>query len=161
MTNVREELASLIGSCFRGVWGAVHIEHQRVVDEPAIAVWLAFEGQPLRGFKGASNGEGILMINEAPRPQDMGEAGEVIIRDLTGRSPFARAVGKPVLAIWELSSTQTEITSGFRFDFGGIVKPIILNWGDEILIRMSLPADLGEDEITEALLAGTGGSPRA
>lgn len=160
MVNVRDELTALIGSRLSAVWGAIYVERQQIVDEPALALWLQFDGQPLRGFKGAPDGEALLVIEEPPRPQDMGEAGEVIIRDLTARSAFARAAGSPLLGIWKLGSPGSRSPWGFRFDFGGLVKPMILNWGDQILVRLALPPDVRDDGVTEEPLINPRTAPR-
>jgi hypothetical protein len=38
---------------------------------------------------------------------------------------------------------------GVRFDFGEPVKPLVLNWGDELYVAEHYPDDAGDDELQE------------
>lgn len=155
------QVEHLIGARLTAVWGAVHVEKGKLLEDLPLALWLEFDGKSLKGFRGTPQGEGLTMVDEPPRPQDMAEAGEVIVRDLTLRSPFAPAVGKPLRAIWELSTTEDTTPLGFRFAFGGLVRPLVLNWGDQIQVRTGLPPDARVEEVREVFLAGSDSIPNS
>ena len=159
MGTLETQFADLIGSQLTAVWGEVHVEKGKPFDDSPLSLWLEFDGKKLKGFKGTPNGEGVTVVDEPPRPHDMGEAGEMIVRDLTLKSPFARAVGSSLRAVWELRTPESTSPIGFRFAFGGLIRPMILNWGDEIQVRMVLPPDAGV-EVREFLFAGSDSTPK-
>ena len=39
--------------------------------------------------------------------------------------------------------------SGVRFDLGKPVKPLVLNWGDELYVAEHYPDNAGDDELQE------------
>jgi hypothetical protein len=158
MKGLEMEFAHLIGSRLTAVWVTVHVEEGEL-DERPLGIWLEFGGKHLIGFRGTPDGDGLTLVDEPPRPQDMGEAGEVIVRDLAPQSPFVRAVGLPLRAVWELGTTGSTTPLGFRFDFGGLIRPMVLNWGDQIEMRLTLPPDARAEEIHEVPVAGSASTP--
>jgi hypothetical protein len=159
MSALEMEFAPLIGSQLTGVSGTVHVEKGKLADESPLGIWLEFDRRHLKGLEGTPDGEGLVITDAPPRPLNMGEAGEVVVRDLAHLTPFARAVGMPLRSVWKLSTTDRTTPLGFIFGFGGLLRVMVLNWGDQIEARLTLPPDAQVEEIHELLLAGSDTSP--
>ena len=83
---------------------------------------------------------------------DLEESGEIILRDVSRKSVFQRALGRDLQAAWSVQSAPTGEVIGIRFDFGQSITPCVLNWGDELYMAEHYPADANQDELREVPL---------
>ena len=78
----------------------------------------------------------------------MQEAGEFVIRDVSGRTPLHRAIGKPIRAVYALEVIGKLI--GVRLDCGDSIAPVLFISGDELVISDEAPLVLaGEGPVIE------------
>lgn len=140
-------LAEAISRRLRKVIASVHLFEERLDDAP-VHLWLSFEDLALIRLSGASNGWHLEIDKILPEPTDMEESGEIILVDLSNKTAFRRMVGEELKGAWFVESPAGEII-GSRFDFGLSLKPIVINWGDELCIVEDYPPDAREEEIIE------------
>lgn len=145
--ETRRTLAEAIGQPLRKVIASVHL-FQRELDNEPMHLWLSFGDLALFRFFGASDGWRLGVDRTLPEPVDMGESGDIILVDLSNKTPFAPLIGRELEGAWLAESPAGEIT-GVRFDFGCSLRPIVLNWGDELRIVDDYPPDAGGGEIVE------------
>lgn len=144
---MEEILRQILGKRLTSVAGAFHVYEERVSPVP-ISVWLAFDGAPPYRFRGASDGWHLVVDEGVPKEIDMQESGSVRIRDMRGEGPFPKILNQRVRRSWLVLSPGLGDIIGVRLDFR-IAAVRILNWGDEMYVAESLPADTGPNEIIE------------
>jgi hypothetical protein len=71
---------------------------------------------------------------------------------MSQRSLFGPCIGQALRAVWSVHSPPQGELIGVRFDCGQAVQPLVLNWGDELYVAESYPADAREDEFQEVPL---------
>lgn len=120
-----------------------------------INLWLAFEGMSLIRILGSADGATLLADQVMPEPSDMDEAGEIVIRDVSKKFAFHDALNKNLQAVSIIaeaglrSTVEEQVVVGVRFDFGLNIRPIVLNWGDELYIGSRFPPDGDEAMFSE------------
>ncbi|ULA64236.1 MAG: hypothetical protein LZF86_110939 [Nitrospira sp.] len=145
----------VIGIPLRQIQGRFYYRETEISAMPD-SIWLIFAGQTIRHITGAPDGE-HLCLDAAPPILDlsMGTYGRMVVRDLGRPLPFAECVGAILHAVWTLESPQGHVI-GIRCDFGHEAKPIILNWGDELLLTYTYPEDAKGQEIIERRIVTDG-----
>lgn len=146
--ETRRILAGAIGRPLRKVIASVHLFEEKLDDEP-IHLWLSFDDLALFSLFGASDGWHLGVDRTLPEPTDLGESGEIILVDVSNKTPFRKAISRELKGAWLVESPAGEII-GVRFDFGSSLRPIVINWGDELRIVDDYPPDARGEEIMEA-----------
>jgi hypothetical protein len=145
---IQETIQKAIGRKLFNVFGSYYFKSHEF-DETPLSIWLYFESiSPIR-FLGDSNGWNISLDEKEPEPIDMGEAGEICIRDLSQKPIFKSIIHQELKSVSTFDSPDEGNIIGFRLDFGVPGKLIILNWGDELYIGEKVPPDFESDEIIE------------
>lgn len=136
-----------IGRRLKKVAASMHLFEGKM-DEAPIDVWLFFEGlSPVRFF-GAADGWRLSADRNPPEPMDMGEAGEVVVGDVSSKTALGAAVGERLEGAWLVKASTGDVF-GVRFDFGLPAKPPIMNLDDELLVLDEYSSDAGADGFTE------------
>lgn len=136
------------GAVLKAVYGTFHQFRDSVDMTSALGVWLLFEQRKPLHISGASDGETILTDSDDPQAFDMGESGRVVIVDISKRCCFDAAVGRELRRIDAIRDRRARLL-GLRFDFGLDIRPIVINWGDELWVRSAYPLD--NDALIETL----------
>lgn len=124
----------------RKVIASFHSQGGKVAGEP-VHLWLSFEGLDLLRLSGASDGWHLNVDGTPPQPVDMGESGEIVLVDASAKTVLEPMVGQTLRRMWLVKSPEGEMI-GVRLDFGLPVKPIIVNWGDEIHVVDHYPPEV-------------------
>jgi hypothetical protein len=113
---------------------------------------LFFDTLPVLRLASAADGWSIQADDTPPEPIDLQESGEIILRDISRKSVFQRALGRALQSAWSVQSSPTGEAIGIRFDFGQSITPCVLNWGDELYIAEQYPADARKNELREVAI---------
>lgn len=146
--ETRRTLAEAIGRPLRKVIASVHLFERKLEDEP-VHLWLSFEDFAVFRLFGVSDGWHVGADGTLPEPTDMGESGDIILVDVSNKTAFGKMIGRELKGAWLAESLAGGIV-GVRFDFGFSLRPIVINWGDELRIVDDYPPDLRRGEIIEA-----------
>jgi len=149
---LQEKLGKALGHTLRKIVGSMHRLGTEGRSDAPLCLWLFFETLPVFRLTGTSEGWGMQIDNTLPEPVDLGESGEIILCDISRSSIFGQGIGHALRAVWSVHSPPQGEMIGVRLDFGQSVKPLILNWGDELYVAEHYPADAREDEIQEVPL---------
>jgi len=141
--------AKAVGHPLRKVVASVQVFEEAILREAPLCLWLFFEGLPGLRLVGSSDGWHVETDETPPEPVDMGESGEIVVRDISRKSIFQQGLGRVLEGAWAIASSPGGEIIGVRFDFGLPRKPIILNWGDELYIADTYPPDAKEEELLE------------
>ena len=144
-----ESIGKIIGLKLQKVVASVHIFGEETLSDVPLCVWLFFDNLPVVRLSGAPDGWGLQADETYPEPTDLEESGEIILRDVSRKSIFRIGLGRKVKAVWTIQSCPTGESFGLRFDFGQPIKPLILNWGDELYMGSTYPEDAQEAEVCE------------
>jgi hypothetical protein len=144
--EITETFAGVIGHPLRKIVASVHV-FEGSIDSEFLAVWFIFEDVPAIRLLGASDGEALIADNEPFEPVDMAESGEVVIADISNKTVFGNSIGKSLHKISRVESNKR--TVGVQFDFGESLKPLVLNWGDELYLGADLPAGSENEDLTQ------------
>ena len=139
-----------IGYTLRKIVASVHVfDTAALCCDVPLCLWLCFDRLPGVRLSGAADGWSIQADDTPPEPIDLEESGEIILRDVSRKSVFQRALGRDLQAAWSVQSAPTGDVIGIRFDFGQSITPCVLNWGDELYIAEHYPADASQHELRE------------
>jgi len=138
-----------IGHPLRKLVAAVHVFDTAVLCDVPLCLWLFFDTLPGLRLSGAADGWSIQADDTPPEPIDLEESGEIILRDVSRKSVFQRALGRALQSAWSVQSSPTGEVIGIHFDFGQSITPCVLNWGDELYIAEQYPADAKKNELRE------------
>ncbi len=138
-----------IGHTLRKIVASVHVFGTVAPCDVPVYLWLFFDTLPGLRLSGAADGWSIQADDIPPEPIDLEESGEIILRDVSRKSPFQRALGRALQSAWSVHSSPTGEVIGIRFDFGQSITPCVLHWGDELYIAERYPADAKEDELRD------------
>lgn len=147
--TLQESFGSAIGRKLRKVVASVHVVGAEAPDNAPLCLWFFFDPLPVVRLSGAPDGWSIQTDDTLPEPFDLEESGEIILRDVSHKSIFRKALGRTLRAVWSVQSSPAEEIIGMRFDFGPSSKPLVLNWGDELYIGETYPDDAKDGEIVE------------
>lgn len=135
-----------IGHRLMKVAASTHLFEGKVDDAP-IDLWLFFEGMsPLRVF-GESDGWRLSVDRRPPEPFDMDESGEVVVSDVSAKTPFGAVIGAELSGAWLVELSGEPV--GVRLGFGLPSRPLILHFDDELLVLDEYPYDGGAGEFSE------------
>lgn len=137
-----ETIRGAVGRRLLRVFGPVHVFGERLYGATPGAFWFEFEDYPAFGIKGCGHGEGLELDSVKPVPMDMGESGEIIVRDLARGNNLKLVEHQVLSGAWEIRSAndvQTALTLGIRLEFGPGPAPAILNLADELELHFSRP----------------------
>ncbi len=151
--SVQRKYARMIGRPLRQVAASMHM-YERQIEESPLSLWLYFDGLDPFRFFGTPDGWRIGIDQTQAAPVDMGESGEVVIRDISRRSVLSAGLDKILKVAWEVRARDSGQMIGVRFDFGLSFKPMILNWDDELHIADEYPSEM-EESITEVPILKT------
>jgi hypothetical protein len=127
-----------VGRRLMKVAASAHLFEGKLGDTP-IDLWLFFEGMsPLRVF-GESDGWRLSVDRKPPEPFDMDESGEVVVGDVSAKTPLGARIGESLEGAWLVESSGEAV--GIRLDFGRSAKPLIVNFDDELLILDAYPTE--------------------
>lgn len=146
-TKIREYLLKRLGKQLRVVIGS-YFFMDGVFDPNPMHVWLHFMEHEAIRISGASDGEGLLIDTDMPSPASMGKYGEIVVRSMSENPYFGPCLHRSLLEASAIESPHGNII-GVRFDFGENQKPMILNWGDELVVAHDYPADAVKENILE------------
>lgn len=142
--SVEIYLRSVIGRRLETVFGAVFtLGAQR--DNELLSVWFFFENLPLVRFFGDEAGCFLRVDETPPEPQHLGDAGAVIIEDITDRGTLRGCRGKKLLNATIITSPPQKNLVGVQFEFEEQHRPVVDHWGDELVISNELPDYLPQD----------------
>jgi hypothetical protein len=147
--TLQDKLSKALGQKLRKVVASMHRLGAEGCSEAPLGLWLFFDTLPVFRLTGTPEGWGLQIDDTLPEPVDLGESGEIILCDLSQRSIFGQGIGHALRAVWSVHSPPQGAMIGVRFDFGQSVKPLVLNWGDELYMAEHYPADAREDELQE------------
>ena len=150
MTNTIQQLFTrAVGHSLRKVVASVHIFGEERLSDAPLCLWLFFESLPGVRLFGASDGWHMEADDTPPEPVDMGDSGEIVLRDISRKSIFRQVLEQALRGAWTVESAREGGVIGVRFDFGMPLKPLVLNWGDELYIGSKYPPDAKEEELLE------------
>jgi hypothetical protein len=149
---VQARFGKAIGHTLRKIVASVHIFDTAVLCDVPLCLWLFFDTLPGLRLSGAADGWGIQADDTPPEPIDLEESGEIILRDVSRKSVFQRALGRALQSAWSVQASPTGEVIGIRFDFGESITPCVLNWGDELYIAEQYPADAKKNELREVAI---------
>jgi len=141
-----------IGHTLHKIVASVHVYDSKAWCDIPLCLWLFFDTLPGLRLSGAADGCSIQADDTPPEPMDLEESGEIILRDVSRKSVFQRALGRDLQAAWSVQSAPTGEVIGICFDFGQSITPCVLNWSDELYIGEHYPADASQDELREVPL---------
>ena len=141
-----------IGHTLRKIVASVHVFDTAALCDTPLCLWLFFDTLPGLRLSGAADGWSIQADDTPPEPLDLEESGEIILRDVSRKSVFQRALGRALQSAWSVQSAPTGEVIGIRFDFGKSITPCVLNWGDELYIAEQYPADAKKNELREVAI---------
>ena len=147
--TLQARFGQAIGHALRKIVAAVHVFDTAALCDVPLCLWLFFDTLPGLRLSGAADGWSIQADDAPPEPIDLEESGEIILRDVSHKSAFQRALGRALQAAWSVQSFPAGEVIGIRFDFGPSITPCILNWGDELYIAEQYPADAKKNELRE------------
>jgi hypothetical protein len=141
-----------IGHTLRKIIASVHVFDTAALCDVPLCLWLFFDTLPALCLSSAADGWSIQADDTPPEPLDLQESGEIILRDVSRKSVFQRALGRALQAAWSVQSSPTGEVIGIRFDFGQSITLCVLNWGDELYIAEQYPADAKKNELREVAI---------
>jgi len=141
-----------IGHTLRKIIASVHVFDTTALCDVPLCLWLFFDTLPALRLSSAADGWSIQADDAPPEPIDLQESGEIILRDISRKSVFQRALGIALQSAWLVQSSPTGEVIGIRFDFGQSITPCVLNWGDELYIAEHYPADAKKNELREVAI---------
>jgi hypothetical protein len=141
-----------IGHTLRKIVASVHVFDTAALCDVPLCLWLFFDTLPALCLSSAADGWSIQADGTPPEPIDLQESGEIILRDVSRKSVFQRALGRALQSAWSVQSSPTGEVIGIRFDFGQSITPCVLNWGDELYIAEQYPADAKKNELREVAI---------
>ena len=141
-----------IGHTLRKIVASVHVCDTAALCDVPLCLWLFFDTLPGVRLSGAADGWSIQADDAPPEPIDLEESGEIILRDVSRKSVFQKALGRALQAAWSVQSSPNGEVIGIRFDFGQSITPCVLNWGDELYIAEQYPADAKKNELREVAI---------
>ena len=147
--TLQEKFGEAIGHKLRKVVASVHVFGAEALSDAPLCLWFFFEALPVVRLSGAPDGWSIQADDTLPEPIDMEESGEIILRDVSRRSIFQQGLERNLQAVWLVQLSHTGETICIRFDFGQPIRPLVLNWGDELYIAKDYPDDAQDGEILE------------
>ena len=147
--SLQEKLGKAIGHTLRKIGASVHLFGLEGLSDAPLCLWFFFEALPVFRLTGAPDGWSLQVDDILPEPVDLGESGEIVLRDISHRSIFGKVVGKDLRSVWSVQSPPQGKIIGMRFDFGQPVRPLILNWGDELYMTEQYPDEARDDEYQE------------
>ena len=147
--KLQEKLGKAIGHKLRKIIASVHLFGSAGLSDAPLCLWLFFETLPVFRVTGAPDGWSLQVDDSLPEPVDLGESGEIVLRDISHRSIFGKVMGQDLRAVWLVQSPPQGKVIGIRFDFGQPVQPLVLNWGDELYMTEQYPGDARDDEFQE------------
>jgi hypothetical protein len=105
-----------------------------------IRLWLVFSGD-LLGLQCDSSAEGIEPATEGPEPDfSMDEYGEIVTRDDSSEQPFAPVINTELISVKNLRVSRQVKPLGVVLRFRPVGKLMIVNWGDDLLVKAEVPA---------------------
>jgi hypothetical protein len=147
--SLQTRCGTAIGHTLRKIVASTHVFNTEALCDVPLCLWLFFDTLPGLRLSGAADGWSIHADNTPPESMDLGESGEIILRDVSRTSVFQRALGRELQSAWSVQSFPTGEVIGIHFDFGQSITLYVLNWGDELYIAEHYPADTKEDELRE------------
>jgi hypothetical protein len=147
--QLQEKLGKAIGHALRKIIASVHLFGAEGLSDAPLGLWFFFETLPVFRLTGAPDGWSLLIDGILPEPTDLGESGEIILRDISHRSGFGKVIGQDLCSMWSVQSPPEGKIIGMRFDFGRPGKLLVLNWGDELYMAEQYPDDARDGEIRE------------
>src|SRR6266567_3226606 len=141
-----------IGHTLRKIVASVHVCNTKAWCDVPLCLWLFFDTLPGLRLYSAADGWSIQADDTPPEPIDLEESGEIILRDVSRKSVFQRALGRALQSAWSVHASPTGEVIGIRFDFGQSITPCVLNWGDELYIAEQYPADAKKNELREVAI---------
>lgn len=147
--SIKQEFARAIGHTLQKVVASIYFFEEKMFNDSLMCLWLYFENLSVLHVFGSPDGWHIQVDNMLPEPIDMGESGEIVIRDISRKSIFQQMLGRTLQAVWTVDSPSERDIIGIRLDFGLPVKPLVLNWGDELHITTEYPHDAEAEELLE------------
>jgi len=151
---IRQTLDRAVGQRLQKVFGSIQVFEEKIEREPPISLWFSFDGLLLFRLYAASDGWQLGVDESRPEPIDMGESGEIMICDLSNKPVFAPMIGKELRAAWTIESKSETGVVGIRLDFSLSLRPVVLNWGDELYVSEEYPSDSKPDELVEISIGG-------
>ena len=148
----RQVFIKAIGHPLQRAVASVHGFEGRISNEPPLCLWLYFEGLSVIRLYGASDGEQLRVDHARPVAIDMGKYGELLLRDASKIPVVQQVLGNPLKGVWLVKSLPNDRIIGVRLDFGLAIKPIILNWGDELYVGEEFPIDAEGEKFSEVAL---------
>jgi hypothetical protein len=149
---VQASFGKAIGHTLRKIVASVHVFDTTALCDVPLCLWLFFDTLPALRLSSAADGWSIQADDTPPEPIDLQESGEIILRDISRKSVFQRALGRALQSAWSVQSSPTGEVIGIRFDFGQSIIPCVLNWGDELYIAEQYPADAKNNELREVAI---------
>lgn len=145
--DIERWLRSALGLRLERVQGEFYEGYQAEVHDSLIAVWIQFSGLARVRLFGEADGWGIGVDEAFPTGSDMGPAGVSVIRDMANSGPFSRCLQSPLQDAALFRSPGSDQPVGVRLRFVPLRDVLILNWGDELLVRNRPPIDATADDL--------------
>ncbi len=147
--SLQEKLGKAIGHTLRKIGASVHLFGLEGLSDAPLCLWFFFEALPVFRLTGAPDGWSLQIDDILPEPVDLGDSGEIVLRDISHRSIFGKVMGKDLRSVRLAQSPLQGEIIGMRFDFGQPVQPLVLNWGDELYMTEQYPDEARDNEYQE------------
>src|SRR6266446_2048339 len=102
--KLQEKLGKAIGHKLRKIVASVHLFGLEGLSDTPLCLWFFFETLPVFRLTGAPDGWSLQVDDILPEPVDLGESGEIVLRDISHRSIFGKVVGKDLRSVWSVQS---------------------------------------------------------
>jgi len=147
--TLQARVGKALGHTLRKIVASIHVFGSEAPCDIPVCLWLFFDTPPGLRLSSAADGWSIQADDTPPEPMDLEESGEIILRDVSRKSAFQRAMGRVLQSAWSVHSSPTGEVIGIRFDFGQSITPCVLNWGDELYVAEQYPVDAKKNELQE------------
>src|SRR5207244_11165754 len=92
--TLQARVGKALGHTLHKIVASVHVFDTAVLCDIPVCLWLFFDTLPGLRLSSAADGWSIQADDTPPEPMDLEESGEIILRDVSHKSAFQRALGR-------------------------------------------------------------------
>ena len=137
---------SSISKTLVSVVARLYVDGSKIEQLPYHAIHLQFDEGPPGFIDCAPDGSSLFCNSEKLRPIAMGEAGELVLQDVSADKYLGAVVGSRLSKVWIIHSKRDSIDIGVKLRFHNDVEIILANLGDELLVCDAISEELVQDE---------------
>ncbi len=135
-----------INKTLMSVIARAHIQGSTIERLPYHAIRLQFQGNSPGFFDCAPDGSSLVFRDESLQPISMGEAGELVLQDVSTDQHLGPVVGSRLSKVSLVHSEREGTDIGLRLEFDNRAEVIIANLGDELMVCDAIGEELVRSE---------------